>query len=397
MTTKRSRTKSNHQLLGWAVEEVITEPSLIKRLESDKKLVIKLGVDPTSRDLHLGHAVVLEKLRQFQELKHRTILVIGDYTALIGDPAGVNKTRPVLTEQNIKQNMKSYFEQAGKILDLKKTEILYNSHWLSKLTFKELLHYSSLVTVNTLTEREDFAARLKNGQSVGLHEFLYPLLQAIDSVQLSADVELGGWDQRLNLLLGRELQKKVGQKPQELILISPLIGLDGHKKMSSSLNNYIGISEEADQIFGKVMSIPDKQILHYANLAALLTDPKKELSAIKHPRDQKVFIAKKIVERFYSKKIAELAIENFDATFRDKKVAEHLTSELSFTHQEVSVQDAVCAAIDCSRTEAFRLIEQGAIKLDGAKMTDPKQLIDLKSKPLLQVGKHNFRRLSIRR
>lgn len=386
--------------LRWAVREVIELESAKKRL-AKKGLVVKLGVDPTSKDLHLGHAVVLRKLQQFQALGHQAVLVIGDFTARIGDPAGVNVTRPVLSEAQIKENMKSYFEQASLIIDRKKTKVVYNSRWLAKMSLSDLLVYTMQISLNTLIEREDFANRLKANQSVGLHELLYPLTQAIDSVHLRADVELGGWDQRLNLLLGRELQKKLGQVPQDIVTVEPLIGLDGQKKMSSSLGNYIALGEPADQMFGKVMSIPDSLVVHYGYLAADLgrteAEVKKLLSKIKHPRDRKAFVAKKIVELYHSLADAEKAAKDFDSTFRDRQVVEHLASPLSYSQNSVSILEAVSDATDSSRSQAARLIEQGAVELDGKKITDPKTQVDLSGEPLLKVGKHTFRRLSRRR
>ncbi|MEK7171054.1 MAG: tyrosine--tRNA ligase [Patescibacteria group bacterium] len=386
-------------LLTWAVTEIINESNLLRRLKASKKLVVKLGVDPTSKDLHLGHAVVLRKLRQFQDSGHQAVLVIGDFTARIGDPAGVNKTRPVLSEAEIKNNMETYLTQAGAILELKKARVLYNSSWLAKMNLSDLLGYANQISLNTLIEREDFATRLKAKQSVGLHELLYPLTQAIDSVELHSDVEIGGWDQRLNLLLGRELQKKVGQSSQDLVLLKPLLGLDGVKKMSSSLGNYIALTDSADEMFGKVMSIPDSLIIHYGELAALMgseEEVKKQLKDI-HPRDQKAIVASKIVELYHGLPSAKKALQNFNQTFRDKKIADYLVSELDFSQKSISVLHAVAEAAQCSNTQAGRLIDQGAIKLNGTKMTDPNLIIELTGELVLQVGKHSWRKLGRRR
>lgn len=389
----------HNQALAWAVAELINESSLTRRLNGGKKLIVKLGVDPTSKDLHLGHAIVLRKLRQFQDLGHQAVLVIGDFTARIGDPAGVNKTRPVLSEDEIKDNMKTYLAQAGMILEIKKARVVYNSSWLAKMSLSDLLGYAQQISLNTLIEREDFATRLKAAQSVGLHELLYPLTQAIDSAQLKADVELGGWDQRLNLLLGRELQKKLGQTPQELVLLKPLLGLDGAKKMSSSLGNFIGLTYTSDEMFGKVMSIPDSLIVHYGELAALMGAEAAVKTAFKGllPRDQKALVASKIVELYHGLPAAKKAVQNFNQTFRDKKVADHLASELLFSQKSISLIHAVAEAAQSSNTQAGRLIDQGAIKLNGTKMSDPNFDIGLTGEQMLQVGKHSWHKLGRRR
>lgn len=378
------------------VAEVIEEESLRSRLKDDK-LTIKLGVDPTSGDLHLGHAVVLRKLAEFQQLGHKTILVIGDFTASIGDPAGVNVTRPVLTHQQIEENMKTYMEQASLIIDPKKTEIVYNSSWLAKMNLGNFLGYAQKVTLNNLIEREDFAKRLKSGQMVSLHELLYPLSQAIDSVHLKADVELGGYDQRLNLLLGRELQKKLGQKPQELVMMKLLIGTDGVKKMSSSLGNYIALTDSADEMFGKIMRIADESINDFAELGAWMgSNEVKDLSKIENPRDQKALVAKRIVQLFYGHQAAEISSNSFDETFRDKKVSEHLAQELKFNLGSIGLLQLVKDGAECSASEAMRLIRQGAVSIEGQKKSDPNEKIDLSKESMLKIGKHTFRRIGRR-
>lgn len=386
-------------VLEWAVVEIINLTGLSRRLRGRKKLVVKFGVDPTSPDLHLGHAIVLRKLRQFQDLGHRAVLVVGDFTARIGDPSGANKTRPVLTVTEIAHNMKTYLLQAGLILDLKKTQIVHNSAWLAKMTLSDLLAFANQISLNTLIAREDFAARLNAKLSVGLHELLYPLTQAIDSVELQADVELGGWDQRLNMLLGRELQKKLGQNPQDIILIKPLLGLDGVKKMSSSLGNFIGLTESADQMFGKVMSIPDSMIVHYGELAALMGNEKEIKQQLKGMLlwDQKAQIAGKIVELYYGATAAKSALQSFKQTFRNKKIADHLASELLFNQKSVSLLRVVAEGAQVSRSQASRLIKQRAVRLDGIALDDIAMeiVLDQKSK-MLQIGKHTFRKLSRR-
>ncbi|MEK9167195.1 MAG: tyrosine--tRNA ligase [Patescibacteria group bacterium] len=386
-------------VLAWAVAEIIESASLTRRLKENKKLIVKLGIDPTSRELHLGHAVVLRKLRQFQDLGHRAVLIIGDFTALIGDPSGVNITRPALTSAQIKDNMATYLEQAGCILDLKKAEIVYNSKWLSKINLANFIDIASKVSLNGLVEREDFAKRLKSGKQVALHELIYAVAMAIDSVELKSDIELGGWDQRLNLLLGRELQKKFGQTPQDLVIMRPLIGLDGARKMSSSLGNYIGLTDSSDQMFGKVMSIPDSMIVHYGELAALMGAESVVKTKLKniHPREQKVLVASKIVELYHGTSAAKKALQNFNQTFRDKKVADHMASELLFSQESISLLHAVATSSQCSNTHAGRLIEQGAVKLNGVKMMDPNFEIKLRGELILHIGKHTFHKLGRRK
>ena len=390
---------SKETTLTWAVAEIIESASLTRRLKENKNLIVKLGIDPTSRELHLGHAVVLRKLRQFQDLGHKAVLVIGDFTGLIGDPSGVNVTRPALTKEQIKDNMSTYMEQAGQIIDLKKVEIVYNSKWLSKINLANFIDIASKVSLNGLVEREDFAKRLDSGKQVALHELIYAVAMAIDSVELKSDVELGGWDQRLNLLLGRELQKKFGQIPQDLVIMRPLIGLDGVRKMSSSLGNYIGLTDSSDQMFGKVMSIPDSMIVHYGELAALMGTEAEVKEKLKNlgPRDQKALVAREIVEIYHGVKPSEAAAESFNQTFRDKKVADHMASELLFSQESVLLLHAVAEASQCSNTHAGRLIEQGAVKLNGVKMMDPNFEIMLTGELMMHIGKHAFRKLGRRK
>ncbi len=383
----------------WAVAEIIEEAGLARRLKGGKRLIVKLGIDPTSPELHLGHAVVLRKLRQFQDLGHQATLIIGDFTARIGDPSGVNATRPALTAAQIKENMATYLEQAGKIIDRKKATILYNSTWLGKITLAEFIGIASKIGLNGLVEREDFATRLSSGKPVALHELIYAVAMAIDSVEIKADVELGGWDQRLNLLLGRQLQKKLGQTPQELVIMEPLIGLDGERKMSSSFGNFIALTDSSDQMFGKVMSVPDSMIVHYGELAALMGTSAEVKEKLKNlgPRDQKALVAREIVEIYHGVKPSEAADASFNQTFRDKKIADHLASALLFSQKSVTLLRAVAEAAQCSNTQAGRLIEQGAIKLNAVKMTDPNFVLELKGELLLQVGKHSWRKLGRRR
>jgi len=382
------------ELLSYGVAEIIEADALQQRLSAKKSLTVKLGVDPTSQDLHLGHAVVLRKLRQFQDLGHQAVLVIGDFTSKIGDPSGRNATRPVLTDEEIATNMATYVEQAKIILDEKKTKIVHNSTWLAKMTLTDLLGYAMQINVNTLLEREDFHGRLKNQQSLGLHELLYPLTQAIDSVELKADVEIGGWDQRLNLLLGRELQKKLGQPPQEVVIVKALIGLDGERKMSKSLGNYIGLTESPDQVFGKVMSIPDKLTDQYAELAALMKAA--EIKALPtHPKDRKAVVAKAITALYHGEAEASAAAERFDKTFSQKQGGQDLADAVVLPGFEIALLEAVKQAAQVSGSEAARLIAQRGVKLDGTICEDPDLLIDVTKKSYqLQVGKHRFYELT---
>lgn len=366
-------------------EEIITATDLSDRLESGRPLNIKLGVDPTSPDLHLGHAVVLRKLRQFQEAGHQTYLVIGDFTASIGDPAGVNKTRPVLTEAEIRDNMRSYLDQAGKILEIEKTHVVYNSEWLKTMNLSQFIGYAMQISLTTLIEREDFSNRLRENQPVGLHELIYPLVQSIDSVHLKADIEIGGWDQRLNLLLARELQRKFGQPSQVVILMKPLIGTDGELKMSNSKNNYIGLSESPNQMFGKLMRLPDSLIDAYAESHEL------DLSHVSsHPRERKAGMAKGIVALYHDPEAASLAEAAFNKTFRDKEVTADLVEAIEFDEKTIGVIEAVTKSSGVSASEARRLIDQGGIKVNQKAVTDPNEVIELDTKIILQVGKHRF-------
>jgi len=372
------------------VAEVISEHSLNEKLKSGRKLIIKFGVDPTSPDLHLGHAIALHKLRQFQDLGHRTILLIGDFTTKIGDPSGRNSTRPVLSDEQIKSNMETYIKQARLIIDPKKTRIQFNSEWLAKKSYADFIQVAMQVNVQTLLEREDFAARLKQSQPLGFHELFYPVTQGLDSVEMKADVEIGGWDQRLNLLMGRELQKKFGQTPQDIVVIKGLVGLDGQKKMSKSYGNYVGLTESADSMFGKLMSIPDHLIQSYAELAALMTsDEIKQLP--KHPRDRKAAVAEKVVALYHGQKAAEVAKIAFDQTFKDGKVADQLVTDLFFSDSKIQLLEAVTAAAQVSRSQAQRLIEQKAVRLDGQVADQINLEISLTTDHhRLQVGKHTW-------
>lgn len=384
------------------VDQIIEKKSLEQKLKSKKKLRIKIGVDPTRPDIHLGHAVALRVLKKLQDAGHTIIFLIGDYTTKIGDPSGKNTTRPILSDAEIKKNAKTYFDQVGMILDLKKTEIRYNSEWFSKMNFNEILELAGKFTVAQIVERDDFEKRLKNGIDVGLHEMLYPLMQAYDSVVLKADVEFGGTDQRFNMLAGRDLQKKMGQTPQDIVMVPLLVGLDGKEKMSKSLDNYIGITESPESMFGKVMSIPDSLIESYFTLC---TDEssiqiKKYLESMnppagggKNPRDVKAQLAEKIVILYHDKKKALLAKEEFFNVFSKKELPKEIPEvklKGDFALPAFLTEIGACE----SNSEARRLIEQGALTIDGAKVTDAKSQIATHPGMIVQVGKKKYYKIS---
>ncbi len=381
---------SQSEIFSYGIVEIIDQESLRRRLATGKKLVVKLGVDPTSPDLHLGHAVVLRKLRQFQDAGCEAVLVIGDFTTMIGDPSGRNSTRPVLSEDEIKQNMQTYVDQAYLILDKEKTRVVYNSSWLGKMKFADLIKVAMQLNMSTLLEREDFAARLKANEPFSVHEILYPISQAIDSVELKADVELGGWDQRLNLLLGRELQKKMGLPPQEVVIMNPLVGTDGERKMSKSYGNFIGLTESADQMYGKLMSIPDKLTDSYAELAGLMTT--EQIAALPtHPRDRKAAVARAIVALYHGDEAATQAGERFTKTFSDKSGAGELSDEIAVEGDTITLLEAVKLTAGVSGSEAQRLISQNAVRLNGEVAVDPGFVIQVgETGHQLQVGKHRF-------
>ncbi|TSC92265.1 MAG: tyrosyl-tRNA synthetase [Candidatus Berkelbacteria bacterium Licking1014_96] len=387
------------KLLTHNVVEVIEKESLDKKLKSGKKLRIKIGADPTAPDLHLGHVVVLDKLKEFQDLGHQVIFLIGDFTARIGDPSGRSKTRPTLSEDEIKHNAQTYFEQVGKILDIKKVEIRYNSEWYQKMSVADFIKLSSNFSLWRISERDDFEKRRKAGIDVGYHEGAYSIMQAYDSVELKADVEIGGTDQKFNLLAGRSLMKKLGQTPQEVITLPLLIGLDGKKKMSKSLSNYIGIAEEPNEMFGKVMSISDKMMIDYFKLATNLEDfeIREFIHALKlgaNPKEIKERLAIEIVKRFYDEPTAEKARERFSLQFGKKEIPEDIP--------EANFKLGVCENLPQmlfdlklvkSKSEAKRLVEGGGVKIDGAKIEDIEAPICVHKGMVIQVGKRRFLRI----
>ncbi len=394
-------------LIQRGAEEIIPieelEEKISKSIKTGVPLNVKLGADPSRPDLHLGHTVVLKKLRHFQDLGHQAILIIGDFTGMIGDPTGRSKTRPPLTLEETREFGKTYFEQASKVIDGKKARIVYNSEWLARMTFEDVIKLASKYTVARMLERDDFEKRYKNGEPISIHEFLYPLAQAMDSVAIKADVELGGTDQKFNLLVGRDIQREYGQEPQVILTMPILPGTDGVEKMSKSLDNYIGISEPPNEIYGKTMSIPDNLIYTYFEL---VTDVKKdELELIKkqlqdpsvNPRDLKRKLARTIVEQYYSKEAALEAEENFDKIFVRKEIPDELIEVIVDSNSAsniISLLREIGAAP--SNSEARRLVDQGGVSINGEKITNSNSIIQLKNESILKVGKRKFYKLIIK-
>jgi len=385
--------KKQIEIIKQGIDEIIGEDDLFKKLEAGKKLIVKVGFDPTAPDLHLGHTVILRKMRQFQDLGHTVIFLIGDFTGKIGDPSGKNKTRPPLTDKDIKQNAKTYEEQVFKVLDNKKTKVDFNSRWGDKLSGADMIKLAAQSTVARMIERDDFSKRYKNNQPISIHEFLYPLMQGLDSVELEADVELGGTDQKFNLLVGRDLQKNAGMSPQTIITLPLLEGLDGIKKMSKSEDNYIGITETADDVFGKTMSIPDEIMFKWFDLLSLksTTEIKKLKASLEdggNPRDVKIVLALELTERFTSKDQAENAKENFFKKFAKNELPSDI-EEKSMPHKGAYPLPNLLKDIDfaASTSEALRLIKQGAVKVNQVKIDSKDTHIEPGVKTLIQVGK----------
>jgi tyrosyl-tRNA synthetase len=392
------------QLLKRGTVEVFTEAELAQKLtdaaRKGRQLRIKLGLDPTSPDIHLGHTVVLRKMRQFQDLGHKAVLIIGDYTARIGDPSGQNTTRPILSPEQIEQNAKTYFEQAGKILDTseEKLEIRYNSEWLAKLTLIELIQIAAKKTVAQMLQRDTFKKRLAADIDVYTHEFLYPLMQGYDSVMVKSDVELGGTDQTFNNLVGRDIQKAYDQPPQVVITVPILVGLDGKEKMSKSKGNYIGVTDQPNDMFGKVMSISDDMMENYftlltaipADKIAELTDPAKT-----HPKEAKVLLGKTVVTQFYDTAAADAAAAEFDKIFARKERPTEMR-QVPMPSSPVSVkQFLVMANAVASASEAKRMVSQGAVTIDDQRVVDPNQQVTPTEGMVLQVGKRQFMQIQV--
>lgn len=382
--------------------EILVEDELVARLQSGKKLRVKLGLDPTAADIHIGHTVVLNKLRQFQDLGHEVQFLIGDFTASVGDPTGKNVTRQPLSPEVIAKNAKTYQEQAFKVLDPERTQVMFNSQWMHKLNAADMLRLASKSTVARMLERDDFEKRYKSGQSIAIHEFLYPLLQGYDSVEMKSDIEIGGTDQKFNLLMGRELQKEAGQKPQTVIMMPLLEGLDGVQKMSKSLGNYIGITDAPNDMFGKIMSISDALMWRYYELLSFrpladIATLKSEAEEGRNPRDIKVMLALELVARFHDKSAADAAYQDFVSRFQKNELP---TDAEQKTVQAVDGGLAIAqllkaAGLVSSTSDAIRMIKQGAVKIDGEKVSDEKLTLAKGTNHLYQVGKKRFAKVEI--
>jgi len=399
------------RIIKRGTEEIISEEELIKKIEKSRKekrpLRVKQGFDPNAPDIHLGHTVGLRKMRQFQDLGHDIYFLIGDFTGMIGDPSGKSVTRKQLTEKEVKKNAETYKKQVFKVLNPEKTKVVFNSHWLGKLSFSEVLKVCSKYTVARMLERDDFSNRYKEGKPIGIHEFLYPLMQGYDSVAMQADIELGGTDQKFNLLVGRDIQREYNQEPQVIITLPLLEGTDGVEKMSKSLNNYIGINESPQEMYGKVMSVPDNLMIRYFEL---VTDvPLNEIGEIKtglennnlHPRDVKKRLAREIVTLYHGQSAAITAEEEFEKVFKDKLFPEEI-KELILKKGDLKegniwlIKLIVLSGVVDSKNEARRLVEQGGVRINGEKISDPNFDFTVKEGTILKIGKLNFVKLVIK-
>ena len=381
------------EILTRGVENAIVLESLKSKLSSGKELRVKFGIDPTSSDLHIGHGVALRKLRAFQDMGHKAVLIIGDFTAAIGDPTGKSKTRPMLSEKDIKINMKDYIKQAGRILDIKKVEVVYNSKWLKRLPFSEIYRLSGLISVNQMLQGNYFGNRFKEGQHISMHELFYPLMQAYDSVEVKADIEIGGSDQLFNILTGRNLMEKLKLNPQDAITLSILEGTDGKEKMSKSLGNYISLKEDPVSMFGKVMSINDSLIIKYFTLC---TDKKiveikeieKKINNGENPRDFKIILAEELVRIYHGEKEAIKAKETFEKTFSKKEIPENIP-EVKVVENELLSEVLLKQNIISSKSDFSRLVKEGAITI----LEENKKITDLKEtakEGTYKIGKHRF-------
>jgi len=386
----------NWKLITRGIDEVLTEDDLTAKLESKKQLTVKVGFDPTAPDLHLGHTVILNKMRHFQELGHKVVFLIGDFTGRIGDPSGKNKTRPTLQKKELKENAKSYSDQVYKILKKDLTEIKFNSEWCDKLGADGIIELASKYNLGRMLERDDFNKRYKANQQIALHEFLYPLIQAYDSIALKADIEMGGTDQKFNLLVGRELQRAFGQEPQVCITLPILKGLYGVNKMSKSLDNYIGINENPDDMFGKVMSISDDLMWEWYELLSFkqledIEALKNEVKDGMNPRDVKILLAEEITERFHSKKDSENAKNTFLERFQKGAKPKDIETYSISLDDDIAIGNLLKeSGLVQSTSEAMRLVKQGAVKINDEKIDDPKLSIEKNQQLLVQVGKRRF-------
>ena len=383
-------------------EEILVEAELLERLKLGKPMLVKAGFDPTAPDLHLGHTVLINKMRQFQDLGHEVVFLIGDFTGMIGDPSGRNATRPALTDAQVADNARTYSEQIFKILDPEKTRITFNSEWMSKFSAADLIKLAARHTVARMLERDDFKKRYESGKSIAIHEFLYPLVQGYDSVALHADVELGGTDQKFNLLVGRQLQQAYDQKPQVVITMPLLEGLDGVNKMSKSMDNYVGITDSPDDMFGKLMSVSDELMWRYFELLSFRSVA--EIKALQqsavdgmNPRDIKFLLARELVARFHTAAAAEHANHSFIERFKDKKIPDDI-AEVSVQCQDGRLGLAQLlreAQLVSSAAEGFRMIQQGAVRIDGERAEDRQLEIPVGETHIYQVGKRRFARVTL--
>ena len=394
--------KSDIEILLRGIEEIIPKEEFLAKLKKNKTLRIKVGFDPTAPDLHLGHTVIINKMKLFQDMGHEVIFLIGDFTGSVGDPSGVNETRPVLSKSDLKKNSKTYQKQVFKILDPQKTEIRYNSEWMNKLKPSDFIKLASTQTVARMLERDDFDKRYKSQQPISIHEFLYPLLQGYDSAILKVDVELGGTDQKFNLLMGREVQKHYGLEQQSIMTLPLLEGLDGVKKMSKSLENYIAIEDKADDMFGKIMSISDELMWRYFDLlsfkdSAEIDNLKKDQKNGENPRNIKFILAQEIVERFHGEKKSKSALNEFLNRFQKGNIPTNIEDiSLTLSKDELTLSRVLKdSKLTASTSEALRMIKQGAVKIDGEKVLDSDHKITLNEEQIYQVGKKRFRRIKI--
>lgn len=389
--------------LRYGADELLLESELLKKLEEGRPLVIKAGFDPTAPDLHLGHTVLINKLKQFQDAGHDVHFLIGDFTAMIGDPTGKNVTRKPLSREAVVENAKTYQEQVFKILDPVKTTVRFNSEWMGAMTSAELIQLAAKHTVARMLERDDFSKRYKGGQPIAIHEFLYPLIQGYDSVVMKADVELGGTDQKFNLLMGRHLQEVYGQKPQVVLTMPILEGLDGVQKMSKSLNNYIAIADAPDDMFGKIMSISDELMWRYFQLLSFkpmleIEKWRQECQEGANPRNYKVALGQEIVARFHGSAAAQKALENFEARFQRGALPEDMPEiSLDVPAEGIAIANLLkAAALVETTSEAMRLIKQAAVKIDGEKIEDVKLVIKPETQHVYQVGKRKFAKITLK-
>ena len=388
--------KESLELIKRGIDEVLTEDDLVSKLKSKKQLTVKVGFDPTAPDLHLGHTVILNKMRHFQDLGHKVVFLIGDFTGRIGDPSGKNKTRPSLDKEELEKNAKTYSDQVFKILNKDLTDIRFNSEWCEDLGADGIIGLASKYNLGRMLERDDFSKRYKANQQIAIHEFLYPLIQAYDSIALNADVEMGGTDQKFNLLVGRELQRAFDQEPQVCITLPILEGLDGINKMSKSLDNYVGINEDPDEMFGKIMSISDDLMWRWFELLSFrpineVNELKKEVKSGMNPRDTKILLAEEIIERFHSKEDAENAKNTFLDRFQKGAKPKDIETFSISLDDDIAIGNLLKeSGLVQSTSEAMRLIKQGAVKINDEKIDDPKLSIEKNQELLVQVGKRRF-------